>query len=347
MRKFIDTEYSPNPMGIYSAFYRDSLQGMIYIEARNERQVSHAISGLVGVFPSKGFTLVPIAEMTSLLKIKKIETTIAPGTWVRIKRGRYVGDLAQVLDVTDNGEEVGLKFIPRIDLTPKEGDALKRKRGAAQAASVVSRPPQRLFNVEEVSRIYGPRSCIRKKNDEFVFNGDTYKGGFLEKDFKIQGIATENVNPTLDEITAFRAGSDIDGEDGISGGVSNLDLSIIANAAKKAATAVLQPGDHVEVFEGEQVGLDGIVESIRDDIVILKPRLPDMEDQKIEITASSVRKRFKPGDHVKVMAGRNVDESGLVVAVNGDVISIWSDVSAQEVRTCERVPCSYFSLHSS
>lgn len=304
---------------------------MIYVEAKKELEVVRAVQGLVGVFSSgnKKFPLVPIDEMAALLKIKKIETNITPGTWVRIKRGKYAGDLAQVLDVTDNGEEVGLKFIPRIDLTPKEIDSLKRKKGAAQAASVVSRPPQKLFNVEEVTRIYGPRSCVRKKVDEFVFNNDTYKAGFLEKDVKVHGIVTENVNPTLDEITAFQSGNP-DSEDAITR-ASNLDLSIIANAAKKAATAVLQPGDHVEVFEGEQTGLEGIVESIRDDIVILRPRAADIADQKLEVTASTVRKRFKPGDHVKVMAGRNADETGLVVAVNGNVVSIWSDVSNQEV----------------
>lgn len=56
-----------------------------------------------------------------------------------------------------------------------------------------------------------------------------------------------------------------------------------------------------------------------------------MEGQRIEVPAASLRKRFKAGDHVKVMAGKNIDETGLVVAVNGDVITIWSDVSNQEV----------------
>lgn len=324
MRKYLESETSANPLGAYSAFYRDSLPGIIYVEARNERQVSQAIQGLVGVYPSKGFVLVPIEEMASLLKIKKIETTLMPGTWVRIKRGKYAGDLAQILDVTENGEDAGVKFIPRIDLTPKDGESLKRKKGFPQPAAN-ARPPQRLFHLDEVSKVYGPRSCVRKANDEYVFNGDTYKAGFCEKDVKIHGLITENVNPTLDEITAFQGGDDADE------GPSNIDLSIIHQAAKKAATAVLQPGDHVEVFEGEQIGLDGIVESILDDVVHLRPKLPDMDGQTIEVPAASLRKRFKSGDHVKVMAGKNIDETGLVVAVNGDVVTIWSDVSNQEV----------------
>ncbi|KAG6880723.1 hypothetical protein C0992_002858, partial [Termitomyces sp. T32_za158] len=90
--------------------------------------------------------------MASLLQIKKQDLTVTPGSWVRIRRGKYVGDLAQVMDITENGEDVGLKFIPRIDLTPRDEGALdasgkKRKKPAAGASNL--RPPQRLFNFEE------------------------------------------------------------------------------------------------------------------------------------------------------------------------------------------------------
>ena len=44
-----------------------------------------------------------------------------------------------------------------------------------------------------------------------------------------------------------------------------------------------------------------------------------------------MRKRFKPGDHVKVMAGQNTDETGLVVSVADNVVIFVSDMSMQEV----------------
>ncbi|KAJ3926504.1 MAG: hypothetical protein NXY57DRAFT_1112629 [Lentinula lateritia] len=72
---------------------------------------------------------------------------------------------------------------------------------------------------------------------------------------------------------------------------SLVDLSIIAEASRKAALAVLQPADHIEVFQ-------------------------NLEGQKIDLSARSVRKRFKPGDHVEVMQGKNAGETGLVVAVS-------------------------------
>ncbi|CAE7113529.1 unnamed protein product [Rhizoctonia solani] len=332
MRKYMDKEHSNNPLEIFSAFQRDSLPGLIYVEAHDAKQVSTALNGLVGAYISSGVKLVPIDEMSSLLKIKRAETTVQPGAWVRIKRGKYAGDLAQVIDVTENGEEVGLKFIPRIDLTPRDdpmGGGVDPKTGKRKKPGMsipTGRPPQRFFNVEEVTKAYGPRSVGRRQANAYVFMNDTYKDGFIEKDIRLTGIQTDNVNPTLDEITQF-AGTQ--GEDGAHR--TNFDLSAIAEASRKTATAVLQPGDHVEVFEGEQTGVYGVVESISGEVVLLRATHIEIEGQKIEVPARSVRKRFKAGDHVKVMAGKNTDETGLVVSVTDNVVTFLSDLSLQEV----------------
>ena len=324
MRKAMNLEYGARPLNILSAFQRDSLPGMIYVEARSAKQVSEAINGLVGVFPSRGIVLVPIEEMASLLQIKQQELTVTPGSWVRIKRGKYQGDLAQVGDVTENGEEVGLKFIPRIDLNPKDDllDGKKRKKPGAGLSSFSMRPPQRFFNYEEVVKVYG-RKSVYKRNQSYVFQNDTYKDGFIEKDFRVTALQLDDVNPTLDEITRFTRGQDGTENE------ANVDLSIIAEASRKAAISVLQPGDNVEVFEGEQSGARGTVHSIEQDVVTIEGG--DFEGQLVQIPARSVRKRFQPGMHVKVMTGKNADETGLVVSVVDNVVTFLSDMSMQEV----------------
>ncbi|KIJ64684.1 hypothetical protein HYDPIDRAFT_175264 [Hydnomerulius pinastri MD-312] len=325
MRKAIDLEYTARPVSILSAFQRDSLPGMIYVEARSAQLVNQACQGLVGVYPSRGITLVPIEEMASLLQIKKQDLTVTPGSWVRIKRGKYQGDLAQVMDITENGEDVGLKFIPRIDLNPRDDasvDGRKRKKPTTGVSTM--RPPQRFFNFEEVIKVYG-RKQVSKRNQVYVFQNDTYKDGFIEKDFKLSALQLEDVQPTLDEITRFTRGQD---------GAENenpVDLSIIAEASRKAAISVLQPGDHVEVFEGEQAGVHGVVDSINQDVVTITAVGVDIDGQKVDVPARSVRKRFKPGDHVKVMTGQNADETGLVVSVSDNVVTFLSDMSMQEV----------------
>ncbi|KAF8655012.1 hypothetical protein AX16_003283 [Volvariella volvacea WC 439] len=325
MRKAIDLEFTAQPLAILSAFQRDSLPGIIYVEARSSAQVNKACQGLVGVYPSRGIQLVPIEEMASLLQIKKQEQTITPGSWVRMRRGKYQGDLAQVMDIAENGEDVGLRFIPRIDLRPRD-DSLdgskKRKKNAPAPGNI--RPPQRLFNPDEVAKVYG-RSTVLYKSGTYLFQGDTYRDGFIEKDFKISALALDDVNPTLEEITQFSKKLDGGQADGV------VDLSVIAEASRKAAIQVLQPGDHVEVFEGEQAGVHGVVEEINQDVVTITAVGVDIEGQKIELPARSVRKRFKPGDHVKVMTGHNADETGLVVAVSDNVVTFLSDMSLQEV----------------
>jgi transcription elongation factor SPT5 len=325
MRKTIDTKYSARPLPILSAFQRDSLAGMIYVEARSAKQVNEAFQGLVGIYPSRGVVLVPIEEMASLLQIKRQEVTVTPSSWVRIKRGKYQGDLAQVLDITENGEDVGLKLIPRIDLNPKDeptADGKKRKKQGTTGTNNALRPPQRFFNYEEEVKVYGRKSVAQI----YLFQTDQFKDGFIEKDFRLTAILLDNVNPTLDEITRFTRGQD---------GAENdtpVDLSIIAEASRKAAIAVLQPGDHVEVFEGEQSGVHGTVQSVEQDIVTITPVGVDFDGQKVRIPARSVRKRFKPGDHVKVMTGTNADETGLVVSVSDNIVTFLSDMSLQEVR---------------
>jgi transcription elongation factor SPT5 len=324
MRKAIDVEYTAKPLQILAAFQRDSLPGMVYVEARSAKQVMEAVNGLVGVYISRGIHLVPIEEMASLLQIKKQEQTVTPGTWVRIRRGKYAGDLAQVVDITENGEDVGLRFIPRIDLTPRDdlaADGKKRKKTTTGTGAM--RPPQRLFNYEEVVKVYG-RKHVSKRNQVYVFQNDTYRDGFIEKDFKLSALILEDVNPTLDEIQQFSRRQDSEGD-------NLVDLSVIAEASRKAAVSVLQPGDHVEVFEGEQAGVHGVVEEISQDVVTITAEGVDIEGQKIELPARSVRKRFKPGDHVKVMSGQNADETGLVVSVSDNVITFISDMSMQEV----------------
>lgn len=329
MRKAVDVEYTAKPLQILAAFQRDSLPGMVYVEARSAKQVMQAVNGLVGVYISRGIHLVPIEEMASLLQIKKQEQTVTPGTWVRIRRGKYSGDLAQVVDITENGEDVGLRFIPRIDLTPRDdvaADGKKRKKSTTGTGAM--RPPQRLFNYEEVVKVYG-RKHVSKRNQVYVFQNDTYRDGFIEKDFKLSALILEDVNPTLDEIQQFSRKQDNEGD-------NLVDLSVIAEASRKAAVSVLQPGDHVEVFEGEQAGVHGVVEEISQDVVTITAEGVDIEGQKIELLARSVRKRFKPGDHVKVMSGQNADETGLVVSVSDNVITFISDMSMQEV-SCTKI----------
>ncbi len=328
-----------NPMPITSAFERAATMiGYVYVEARKQAFIFTALDGISNIYPRVKMILVPIKEMPDLLRVNKSKQ-LQPGGYVRLKRGRYAGDLAQIDDVVTNGLEVSLRIVPRLDYGLNEdanaplleggtkGELQKRKRQAALLNSFATRPPQRLFSEAEAKkkhqRYLQSMSTFDKKH--WTYYGDTYINGYLIKDFKIQHLITENVNPTLEEVTKFTAGA----EDG----TENLDLSaLMASVKTTPASESYLPGDMVEVYEGEQQGVCGKAVSVRADIVTLSVTDGDLQGQRIEVPVKGLRKKFREGDHVKVIGGsRYRDEVGLVVRIKDDTVTFMSDLGMQEI----------------
>ncbi|KAJ0421631.1 Spt5 C-terminal nonapeptide repeat binding Spt4-domain-containing protein [Aspergillus carlsbadensis] len=321
---------SRNPIKIISAFERGgAMSGYIYVEARRQADVMDALQDMSNVYPRTKMILVPVREMPDLLRVQKSEE-LNPGGWVRIKRGKYIGDLAQIEEVETNGLAVTVRLVPRLDYGLNEDSGApivdsKRKRATANAA--VARPPQRLFSEAEAkkkhSKYLSATSGLGGKSWSYL--GETYIEGFLIKDMKVQHLITKNVNPRLEEVTMFARDSE--------NGTSNLDLASLAETLKNStAEESYLPGDPVEVFKGEQQGLIGRTSSTRGEIVTILVTEGELAGQTIEAPVKTLRKRFREGDHVKVIGGsRYQDELGMVVQVRDDTVTLLSDMSMQEI----------------
>ncbi|MCJ1306359.1 transcription elongation factor spt5 [Agyrium rufum] len=341
MKRVEERMNSKNPMPLISAFERGGtgMVGYVYIEALKQADIFAALDGISNIYPRTKMVLVPIKEMPDLLRVTKSEQ-LQPGGYVRLKRGRYAGDLAQIEEVETNGLTVSLRLVPRLDYGLNEdnnapmidggvhGETAKRKRqGGLGMVNLASRPPQRLFNENEAkkkhSKFLQSQSTFNGKSWKYL--NDDYVNGYLIKDFRIQHLQTDNVNPTLEEVTKFATG----GEDG----TENLDLTALAASLKTGnASDSYLPGDTVEVFEGEQQGVYGKAVSVRGEIVTLSITEGDLRGQSIEVPVKSLRKMFKIGDHVKVIGGsRFRDEVGMVVRIVKDQITLLADLSMQEI----------------
>lgn len=318
---------SRNPVRIISAFERGNMmQGWFYCEARRQADVTDGLEGVNFYYPSQKMTLVPVKEMPDLLRVKKSEA-LNPGGWVRIKRGKYQGDLAQIEEIETNGLNATLRIVPRLDYGMNE-DAhgapadVKRKRGAA-----ATRPPQRLFSEAEAKKKHAKHlsSTSGLGGKSWSYLNDNYIDGFLIKDIRIQHLITTNVNPRLEEVTMFARGGD--------DGTSNLDLASLAETLRNStAEGTYQPGDPVEVYRGEQQGLIGRTISTRGEIISLQVTEGDLAGQVIDAPVRTLRKRFREGDHVKVIGGsRYHNELGMVVNVKDDTVTLLSDMSMQEI----------------
>ncbi|KAI9825909.1 MAG: transcription elongation factor spt5 [Thelocarpon impressellum] len=324
------------PLTIMSAFERGgTMAGYVYVEARRKEDIMTALDGLSNVYPRTKMILVPIKEMPDLLRTKKSKD-IEPGTYVRLKRGKYQGDLAQVEAVVSNGLEVELRLVPRLDYGLNEdanapmldggakGLAAKRKRAGAFGANAATRPPQRLFSEAEARKKH--LKYLQTLGDKkWQYLGDIYKDGYLIKDFKIQFLNTEDVNPSLEEVTRFAAGA----EDG----TENLDLQVLAASLKASSqSAAYLPGDMVEVYDGEQQGVCGKARRVLGDIVTMTVTEGELTGQDIEVPVKGLRKRFREGDHVKVIGGSKYrDDVGMVVRISADKVTIVSDQTMQEI----------------
>lgn len=85
------------PLQIKSVIAVEGLKGYIYVEAFKQQHVKQAIEDIGNLRIGRWQQLmVPIREMTDVLRVVKDTTGLKQGSWVRIKRGMYKDDIAQV-----------------------------------------------------------------------------------------------------------------------------------------------------------------------------------------------------------------------------------------------------------
>ncbi|KAK0409632.1 hypothetical protein QR680_004663 [Steinernema hermaphroditum] len=314
MRKFITYQRTEEPLQIRSVVVKEGLKGIIYIEAFKKTHVAQAIDGISALNPFD-IKMVAIKEMVETLKVVKDIPHVKAGGYVRLKRTLYKEDLAQVVYVDVAQNKVHLKLVPRIDYTKKRG-ALRDPEDKKPAFQRFKRRPMpRLFDMDKIKELGGDVS--HGDGDYYLFEGGHYRNGFLEKTFPLDAIMTDGVKPSLTELEKFQSSSDDFKKD-------------LENTKIRTSANVFVPGDVVEVIEGELMNLQGVVQSVDGEQVVM---LPTHEDLKEPLTISSyeLKKFFKPGDHVKVIGGRFQGDTGLIIRVDHNTVILISDISSGEV----------------
>ncbi|KAF2172437.1 hypothetical protein M409DRAFT_63124 [Zasmidium cellare ATCC 36951] len=332
--RIVERSKSREPVQIFSAFERSGpMGGSLYVEAARQDDILPALEGITHIFFGTKPQMIPVEEMPDLLRTRKTKQLEA-GMYVRYKRGLYSGDLAQIEDIEPNGTEVDLKVVPRLDyglnedanaplVEPDGQGGVKRKRIQKPLGA---RPPARLFSETEAKKRHSKylTSTGGLSKNHYNYQGKEYKDGFLLERVRISALQTENVNPTLEEVTRFAAGA----EDG----TENLDLAALAATLKTNAGADYLPGDKVEIFRGEQMGLIGRATEVYGEVVRIRVDDGPLRGQTVEAPMRDLRKLFKEGDHVKVIGGSKYqDEVGMVVKTKDNRITILTDSNQQEI----------------
>lgn len=312
MRKFIAFQYTEEPLQIKSVVAPEGVKGYIYIEAYKQTHVKQAINGVgnlrMGQYQQ---TMVPIKEMTDVLRVTKEQAQLKPKQWVRLKRGLYKDDLAQVDFINVAQNYVHLKLIPRVDYT--------RKRGALRSTEQEKRkksrkPAPKLFDIDAIRALGGE---VSTDGDYLIFEGNRYsRKGFLYKSFAKSALIIDGVKPTLSELEKFAESND----------TLEQECVTIDDSAHS-----FSPGDNVEVCEGELIHLQGRVIAVDGNKITMLPTHEDLKDP-LEFPSHELRKYFKMGDHVKVISGNYEGDTGLIVRVEDDVVLLFSDLTMHELK---------------
>mmetsp|Transcript_6930 Transcript_6930/g.23018 ORF Transcript_6930/g.23018 Transcript_6930/m.23018 type:complete len:1237 (+) Transcript_6930:184-3894(+) len=345
MAKYIAMQEAGEPLLIKSAITQDHLKGYIYVESDKEDYVKNALSGLRGIFFSKKFRLVPIDEMVDGITVlnKGSGDSIKPDSWVRLRSGIFKGDLAKVVELhsAEVPPRVTVKVVPRIDyeemLTMARNEQQVKLFGKLGEGRM--RPVAKLFNADDLGR----ESNVIVEKDKLppstmqnlpgIDRVDIIEGRyFFSEGYLVRNIAlaacTLETAPSLDELQRFTGG-------GAGNATTATELAAMAAAIsdKKRTQVTFAPGDAVIVVDGDLKDLEGVVDSVtpEGDQVMVLPSLKELADKVLAFTPSQLQKYFKSGDKVMVTSGRHEGQTGLVVAVDGNVCSVFTDLSNEEI----------------
>lgn len=324
MRKYLTYLNTDEPLQIKSVVAPEGVKGYIYLESYKQTHVKTAIENVGNLRMGKWKQeMVPIKEMTDVLKVVKEQIGLKIKQWVRLKRGLYKDDIAQVdyVDLAQN--QVHLKLLPRIDYTRMRGalrttqsetdDAKRRKK---------RRPQAKPFDPEAVRAIGGE---VHSDGDFLLFEGNRYsRKGFLYKNFTMSAILTEGVKPSLAELERFEEQPE------------DVNLEIAASAKDDPTlTHSFSMGDNVEVCVGDLENLQAKIIAIDGGMITVMPKHQDLKDPLI-FKSSELRKYFKTGDHARVLAGRYEGETGLIIRVEATRIVLVSDLTNHELEVLPR-----------
>jgi transcription elongation factor SPT5 len=363
MQKFVTLGSRNGGVPVLSAVAPEHLKGYIYIEAYRHDDVRSAIDKMHLFFRGTQ-KLVALEEMPAVMESARSSRVVTSATggkvalyslkrgdWVRVSRGVFRGDLAQVMDTDDSRNVVRLRLLPRIQLSRQVDKKI--------------RPTQRLFSREEVNRQVDGAERATVDGDGYRFRGEIYdRSGFLLKEFNIKSIVSAKGEatvagfgpPTLEEIDRFSAalgttaapnGEEDDDETSVERRrqQNSEALDLLKDLKVKKVAQKFQVGDTVVVTQGQLKSLSGVVENVTADTaadptggglgmqVTIRPHHEDLKDDLLTFPDTDLAKKFELGDHVVSVAGEHQGETGLVVAVDEveATVTVYADATQREI----------------
>ena len=287
---------------VRSAIARNCHPGRIFVEAASFN-AANAVTRQFDTLNKSEVRVLP-REEAHLCLLGKFRFTPSPESWIRIRKGRYRGDIAYIRHVDSRTLHIDVIVVPRINYGPGP----KQKLG--------NRPQQQLLDAQDVQTKLGPGK-ITKLNGRWHFHGEVYTGCgyFLLYDVDTAFYSPKPCFPTAAELNAFRE-------------CKEIPTHVFLATATQIASHTLRPGDRILIMAGDCIGLSGEICTITEDEA--EVYLPD-QNLLYSLPLRDVQRNFKSGDNVEVVAGIHKGLKGFVMTCVDHVLSLYDPDTKNEV----------------
>ncbi|PHJ21180.1 kow motif domain-containing protein, partial [Cystoisospora suis] len=355
---------------IYSCYASDDLKGYVYVEAHSQYAIKEALQGLRLVRTYGDIKIVPLQEMPAVFNSVRSQAPYIPqrNDFVRIKRGMYANDIAQIHQVEEQGMIVTVRLIPRLDLNAlldreKHGGDFGRKGEMTLLKRMGGvRPQKRFFDRDEIDARGGQvEQGVQPGTVRFA--GMTFEeSGYLLRRIAVRHLLVgSTASPSLAEVTEFVQGQqDKEGDDLQENRVPCSGVRVVVSSVNaynhvnvfffssvrrplssflKRQRSAYRLGERVRVIKGELQGMRGKIGERRQD-----PEEDD-EEESVEVVlehkklgavmlkTSHLVKDLQVGENVRAVGGVNAGHSGLITSIdfNRQTATVFSPAAGLEV----------------
>lgn len=275
------------------------LTGRIYIQCATISEVDQARQKVPGLCHGK-LVAVPFEDQRAVLALKEQEGTIprfSANDWVRLRGCSYAGDLGRVRVGNDDKCDEGSNTVVASDTLLV---AVVPRMHLDRTCNEL-RPPQVLFDPEEVRKMYPDDVIVQTGSESFKFRGRSYVNGLVL--LKLSALHhVKRADPHLLDIGLFA--------------IPEKNLGLLA-----LGDPLVRAGDVVDALNATYMGTTGTVTSVNDKSVVVR-NLVDARGRLIpgpvNLSIYEVRRVLKPGHYVTIRLGANVGQSGLIMSFHDD-----------------------------
>ena len=247
-------------------------------------------------------------EYVNLLHMKSVNTNIATGNWVQIKRGIYKGDIGQITATHAWG--VDLYLVPRIP-TEKNGNTLKRK-----ASTVIPEPMLFCAETSNLGAIHHPDGTYR-------IGRLIFEHGLIVKTFDYHSIGPQVREIPWKLYTFFSLSKH-----------PNISLSSLPHPQEW----IFATGDNIVISPSNKIGVIISIETNFAEVEIPEEGLHS-------VFWHNITKYFKIGDFVCISSGPDHNTNGWIISINENIATIANKTKGEnDYNLSNAINVSYYEI---